>query len=57
MSTITVEVPEVIAKKYWDNVVDYKVFLASFENDSWKDYDLDSPMEAWKFYDYLKKEL
>ncbi len=57
MSTITLEVPDTIAKKYKGKVIDYKVFLSNFENDKWEDTKLDRVMEAWEFYDYLDKEL
>jgi len=55
MNTITVEVTKDIAKKYWNNVVNYKDFFKTIEELLWQDINVTPKMKMEDFYEVLKK--
>lgn len=56
MTTLTVEVPKSIAKKFaTQKVVNYKKLFEELENNSWSDFDV--KMSAENFLETLDREV
>lgn len=55
MNTLTVSVPFKVAKKYGNQVVDYRELLRFIEEKMWVDIDVTPKMKMADFYTLIKK--
>lgn len=54
MTTLTVSVPSNVAKKYGNQIVDYRELLRFIEEKMWVDVDVTPKMKMEDFYSLLK---
>ncbi len=55
MNTLTVTVPTKVAKKYGNQIVDYRELLRFIEGKMWVDIDVTPKMKLEKFYTLICK--
>lgn len=55
MNTLTVSVPSKVAKKYGNQIVDYRELLRFIEEKMWVDIDVTPKMKMKEFYTLIQK--
>ncbi|MEI7562790.1 MAG: hypothetical protein WCJ39_03630 [bacterium] len=55
MNTLTVSVPSKVAKKYGNQIVDYRELLRFIEEKMWVDTDVNPKIKMEDFYTLIKK--